>query len=291
MTDTPLIDYRERDKQILKLLNACRFARTGQVWQHVFPEKKERRVPNRRLKKLCEHGLVGYREPQQEGAGKREYIYYLTPQGAEFLKDSGENVLIYSEARNKNYPWYLHALRITDFYIHLQKSAQGLDENGIVLKRFINEFEIRSNTKKGQDGRKLFFKLQGQGKTYEVVPDALFILQDIESQEKMLYCLEVDRTTESWSVIKDKLLGYNLARQQKNLFRNFGISEKFGNAPFRILFQCESERRAKNIRQVFSGMENEKLVWTTTIDKIQKYDVLHDPIWTNFEEKERAILA
>lgn len=275
----------ERDLKILHLLNRCRFARTGHVWQHVFPEKKERRVPNKRLKTLCEKGFISYREPQQEGSGKKEYIYYLTPQGASYLSDSGEQILLYSEARNKNYPWYLHALRITDFYIHLHKSAQHLAKD-LVLKRYMNEFEIRSNARKneGVSGRKLFFKLQGQGKNYEVVPDALFILEETESKERMMYCVEVDRSSETWKILKDKLLGYNIARQQ-NVFKKFGASH------FHILFQCESEQRAQNIHQVFQGMENNRYVWTTSIGKIQKNDVLHAPIWKNFEGKHLSILA
>lgn len=273
----------ERDIKILKLLNRCRFARTSHVWKHVFPEKKERRVPNKRLKILCQNGFIAYREPQQEGTGKKEYIYYLTPQGSSYLKDCGENVLIYNEARNKNYPWYLHALRTTDFFVSLYKSAQNLNRKEIIIRRYINEFEIRSNARSKEfatSGRKLFFKIQN----YEVVPDALFILEDVETKERMIYCVEVDRSSETWKILKDKLLGYNLAREQ-NIFKKFGASH------FHILFQCESEKRAKNVHEVFQGMENNKYVWTSTIEQVQKNDVFHAPIWKNFEEKKLSILA
>lgn len=277
----------ERDIEILKHVNRCRFMRSGQIWKLVFPEKKVIRVPNRRLKRLKDLGYLATREFRKGNGALTESLYFLTPQGATYLHNLGFKVMLYSEERNKNYPWYLHALGISDFYVSL--NLANANDSPIQLIRYINEFEIMSNAKKdaGLAKRKIFAKLQDQrGKDYEVLPDALFILQDSETQEKMMFCLEVDRSTETWTVLKNKLIGYNLARKTK-FFSKFVKDYQ----DFVILFQCESERRAKNIHQAFAEMEGEEYVWTCTREDVKTKNLLHDPIFRDWQGERVGVLV
>ena len=83
----------ERDVEILRALNRCRFLQTGQINRAVFPGNATLQSARRRLRFLFHHGFVGriqlYAPPD---GGSAETAYHLDAAGAAELDARGEDV-------------------------------------------------------------------------------------------------------------------------------------------------------------------------------------------------------
>ena len=92
-----------------------------------------------------------------------------------------------------------------------------------------------------------------------------------------LFFMEIDRGTEELTKIKDKVIGYNLYREQK-------MFSKYSKFPdFTVLFQTSSEKRAANMREYLSDVKGSELVWVTDYTILNEASILQGKIWRNHD--------
>jgi hypothetical protein len=86
----------DRDIEILKAVNRCRYMRTGQVKRLVFPENKSTQSCQRRLKRLFHKKFLGRIMPfVQIGNGGTESACYLDEDGIALLKrENGDETFV-----------------------------------------------------------------------------------------------------------------------------------------------------------------------------------------------------
>lgn len=279
----------DRDLEILKALSRYRYMRTSQIKRLVFPNNKSAQSTQRRLKFLYHNRFIGRIVPLfQIGLGSGETAYYLDQKGAAVLEDQDVELGVYAKPNKVKYQFLNHALDISDFRVKLELSLQ--DHPVIELHRFIADFELKSFTEIaiGKRKYKLWERLEHplSKESYVVYPDALIILKtkpDQKPYQRLLF-LEVDRATETLSVIKDKVVGYNL-------YKKLGIFKKFGNFDtFTVLLQTTSQKRANNIRHALTDVEGGELVYVTSVDKVDEITILQGQIWLNSNLEVKAIV-
>lgn len=279
----------ERDVEILRAVNRFRYLKTGQINRLLFPECKTQQSTRRRLKYLFHNKFIGRIMPlTRMGEGAGEITYFLDKAGEEYLQES-EEAFVYTKAGQVEHQFLNHALDVSEFRINLELA---LKEHPIVsLQSFIADFEIRTPTHEaiGNKIYKLYDEVfhQVEKKRYIVYPDALFILQGKGEYEahKKLYLVEIDRGTEGFKVIKDKITGYRLYRQ-KGVFQKYDA--ELDN--FSVLLQTISEKRAQNMRQELNGWEGAELVWITHASAVNEQTILSAPIWRDFKQTYQSVL-
>lgn len=275
----------ERDLEVLRAVNRYRYLRTAQVKRLVFPENNDLQVTRRRLRTLLYKGCLGrvmpFIEPGQDSA---TVAYYLDKAGREFLTERGEEI-VYSGAWAHVRPRFLeHVLDISEFRVSLELA---LKEHPMVeIRRFVADFELKSQRPKTGDGNvghrnryryKLYDEVAhtGDGEKFVVYPDAMVILRgkgEAAKYQRLLF-IEIDRGTESPTVLQRKVVGYGLYRKQET-FRKFGAFQTF-----RVLVQTCSEKRMMNLRRQLVGVDGEDLVWVTDVGKVNESSLLDVPIW------------
>jgi hypothetical protein len=279
----------ERDLEILRAVNRYRYLKTGQINRLLFSECKTQQSTRRRLKYLFHNKFIGRIMPlTRMGDGSSEIIYFLDKAGEEYLQES-EEAYVYTKAGQVGHMFLNHALDLSEFRLNLE---QALKAHSIVsLQTFIADFEIRHPTQ-GAVGNKIY-KLydevfhQVEKKRYIVYPDALLLLQgkgEYESHKK-LYFVEIDRGTEGFKIIKEKITGYRIYTQRK-------IFQKYGQElnKFSVLLQTNSEKRAENLRHELNGWEGAELVWITHDKAVNEKTILSAPIWRDYDLNYTSIL-
>lgn len=279
----------DRDIEILKAVNRCRYLKTSQIKKLVFADNKTIQPTRRRLKYLYHNKFLDRVVPfVQIGKGEAETAYFLDKEGTELLKDSEEEIYVYSKTGQVKHHFLSHALGISEFRINLEIALKN--HTVIDLKRFTADFEIKAHTKEavGKKIYKLFDEVThpiNKGR-YIVYPDALIVFQGKGkySEYQKLFFLEIDRGTEGLSRIQNKIVGYHIYFQQK-IFTKFG---KFKD--FTILLQTNSTKRAQNIRKSLTDLNGTQFLWITTHNKANEKTILHNPIWQDHELNMRSLL-
>jgi hypothetical protein len=281
----------ERDFAILEALNRFRFLRTSQIKHLLFSENKTVQSTHRRLKYLFHNKYVGRVTPYvQYGQGNTETAYFLDKKGIELLKENDIDIYPYSYHKpgQVRFKFLHHSLDISEFRVYLEIALK--DHLVVELKRFVTDFEMRLHI--GQAVGKKRYRLYDEiihpvnKQTYIVYPDALIIFTGKGEYQKFqrLFFLEIDRGTEGLTKIKDKVIGYNLYREQK-------IFTKYGKFPdFTVLFQTSSEKRAGNMRDYLTDVKGTELVWITDHTKVNEDTILQEKIWKNHELEMKSIV-
>lgn len=119
------------------------------------------------------------------------------------------------------------------------------------------------------------FAVNGRGRSCRVRPDAYLAVDGPTTNH---FLLEVDRSTETHAVIRDKLLGYRELRKTGEFSSPFASNDS-PSVPFRVLFVCRSAKRRDNLAGLALSLHPPILsqAWFATID-----DVKNDPrgaIW------------
>jgi Replication-relaxation len=158
-------------------------------------------------------------------------------------------------------PQMYHRLRTVDLLIALELSVRKRPHLAIVktfleYKRLRRGNQIISETMDYVDSN-----ASGENK---IIPDAAFILENIESRRRALFFLEMDMATE-------RIITGSLAGNQTTLSRKFSQydrylkSMRFGKTyagygefrSFTMLFVTTLETRIENIRRELSGFPND----------------------------------
>jgi hypothetical protein len=283
-----------RDIEIIQWVNRCRYLRSSQVKMLLFPECKSLDTTHRRLKLLFHNGYLGRITPYMKvGDGTSEIAYYVDTKGFEVLQAEGQEVLFRANPKKiqVGYKFLEHTLALAQFRVLLELALKN--HPTVTLHRFTHDFELKGQIQKaiGRKQYKLYDEVLHPvtKESFVVYPDGLFILKAQTSNEKgeleevqRLFLVEVDMNTEAHTVIKDKITGFSLYKEQ-NIFRKWG---KFDS--FFVLFVTTTPERAKNIRHHLTGVDGTKLVWVSDAETIKRQHVL-DPVWINYKLEMRVI--
>lgn len=277
-----------RDIEIIKALNRYRYMRTGQIKRLLFSDNSTLQSTRRRLKYLFHGKFIGRVMPlMRAGEGSGEVAYHLDKAGAEYLQDE-ELPVVSSKIGQVRHIFINHALDISEFRLNLEINLKNHPK--VALHRFIADFELKNHLQNaiGLKRYRLYDEVYNcrERKKYVVYPDSLIILNGkgkYEGFSKLIF-LEIDRATEGLSVIKNKVIGYNLYKQKK-IFKKY---EKVND--FTVLFQTTSQRRAENIRTELTDLDGTELIWVTDVSKVNKNSILTSPIWIDSERKNKCIL-
>ena len=273
----------DRDYEVLKAVNRYRYLRTGQIKRLLFSEASTPQTTRRRLKNLADPGFryLGKIEPYvQIGQGNAESAWYLDRGGEELLRACEVPLASYSRRKSGQvkHHFLAHALELSEFRVKLELALR--DYPFVELGRFVADFELKEHTGKavGMSAYRLYKELRhpaDRSRTYVVYPDALIILRGTGEYRSFqrLYFAEIDRGSETLSVLRDKVIGYSLFRSE-GIFRKFGKFDRF-----RVLFLTTSPARAENIRKEITGTDGSDLVLISDTSKVTESTILTQPVW------------
>lgn len=285
-------EFTQRDFEILKAVNRCRYLTVSLIKKLVFPENQSKQSTQRRLKYLFHNGYLNRIKPiTPDRKGDGEYVYVLDKKGMDLLEAYDIDLLPYAKRKPAKHQFINHVIDLSRFRIDLELA---LAANPIIeLKRFVCDFELKSFTQ-NLTGRWIY-KLYDEVKhptfkeaTFAVFPDALIILGGKVGTDyakfQQLYFLEVDRGTMGLGKIREKIQAYNLYREQ-GAFKKYG---KFSD--FRVLLQSSSKKRAENIQKILLDQNGAELVWVTNFQQVNEKTILNVPIWRDSEGISQSVL-
>lgn len=286
----PSFHMTDRDIEILRALNRYRYLRTGQVHDLLFSENTTNQSAQRRLRGLYHHGYINRAKPYvQVGQPEPEITYYLDRKGRNLLRSLGdEEVYLWRKNGNVKYHFLEHAVAISQFRVHLERAVAVMDD--VEIELFIPEFQMR-RAAEDYAGRKRYLLFREafhpvHQENFVVHPDALIVLSRLVkgSKRHLMLCLEVDRGTEGLGQIRDKLTGYQLAKEQK-LFRPIADIPNFF-----VLFQASTERRATSIFHGLVDHVGAEITRVGSAEEVNAESILNANIWKDAEGQRKAIL-
>ena len=263
---------QERDLEVLLGLARYRYLRTSQIEQLCFPS---RRVANRRLGVLVEHGLVRrFRQLAVPGHGSNEFVYYLSAEGAaEAAAELGRESVAYPKPGDRG-QGMKHLLGIIEVWLALDLACR---RNGPEVVRFWPEWEGEMKGSRfvpfvADETPDLYDESRRNG----LQPDAAFILG--REGRQALHFLEVDRGTESIRGRKpdafiEKFMNYASYRQHGG-FKRYG--ENFQG--FRVLTTWASEARMHNARAAAAEVGLRQMFLFTPLERVTPEAIL-EKIW------------
>ena len=297
------MELTERDIAILGGIGCCRFLKTDLIHRLVSLASSKQSV-QRRLKKLYNNGLVERHQAfVRLGEAPTSIVYSLTKRGADLLGDAGIQVTVYKQKKPLSFLFLEHTLSLAEFRIHMELATK--DHPKVQLESFICDFEVRPESRQ-EPGRKRYqvyesFRDHRRKKMQFIYPDARFILSAKSSPNtRMLYFLEVDRGTERLEIIRNKLTAYaSYLQEQAQLIERDGQLLGFQTQQhglfygIKILFQCQGEKRAKNIQRCVDStglLARHNLVAVTNVGRINQQTILSGNIWLDIQGKRRALV-
>jgi len=232
-----------RDVDVLLALAQYRYLSTLQIERLLYPS---RRVANRRLAVLADHGLVHrFRRLAVPGHGSNEFIYYLSAAGAvEAAARLGQEHVAYPRPKDRTPAGMDHLLGIIQFWLALDLACQ---ERKLEVFQFWPEWQSREETPRFSSAiADETPDLSDVSRRIRFRPDAVFILS--RAGKRALFFLEVDWQTEAIrggnsKAFADKFVAYASYRQHGG-FRRYG--EDFRG--FRVLTTWTASARMHNAR-------------------------------------------
>jgi hypothetical protein len=224
------LDLQGRDVAMVKALYEYRFLNTSQL-KFLFPGAKSNL--NLRLQKLYLHGYLDRPESQSPRWGET-VIHALGQRGAQLLEDAklyeGIAYLNWKRKNEEVTPLFLdHALAVSEFMAVLEKASE--EKQGISL------FQRVAN-----DRAKLRTEVKTSRESFNIEPDAWFILQRQDGQKKF-FILEVDRSTADPSRYLERLERYFKWLKSGQFERAYHFKT------FRLLTVIFPSRKAENTQR------------------------------------------
>ena len=280
--------FTERDGQIIAAVARYRFLTTSQIWRLIFPENTSAQSARRRLRYLRQGQFLRHVRPPLTGKGQEDSVYLLDKAGNAYAQNMGFDFPKYGRFKETSLPFLNHALALSEFRLVVELS---LENHPIVgLHKFVADFELKTGQAhlKGQYRYRLFDTLDDPttGESYTFYPDAVIVLsgKGEHAKSKRLYFVEIDKGTETLTIIERKLRACELAAQS-HMVTKFGAGQKF-----RLLFQVPSPQRKEHFLSRFSDHPLANDVWVTSAADVTPESVLENPIWQDLNSQQRAIL-
>ncbi len=203
---------------------------------------------------LGHFGNVGLR-----GHGKTPKVYYLKRKGHELLKresDIPEEMIgpfkeTFVEAKWS--PQMYHRLRLVDLLISLEIGVRNHPQLSLV-QTFLEYRRVKENGRVRRETTD--FVAKEKIPENRIIPDAGFVIENIESGKRALFFIEMDMATERIvsTITKDKRITLHYKMEQYDRYLRSGLFaqtyEEFGDFKyFTLLFVTTLKNRVDNIRK------------------------------------------
>jgi hypothetical protein len=286
----PRFQITERDIEVLRALNRCRYLRTGQVHRVAFSDNTTLQSTRRRLRLLFHNGYIGRVAPfVRAGETPAEEAFFLDKGGIEFLNAQDEDIIGGKRGAQVRPEFLHHALAVSEFRLNAE---DALKSHALVeLHTLVCDFAVRPHmdSAKGRERHVLYKKLTDPraATAYEFYPDLLVLMQGRGrfAERQQLLFVEVDCATMSLQRLRQKVIAYHLYREA-GLFTAHGAKL----TGFTVLIQTTTPRRAENLRAELQGTLGAELVWTTDEGRVSAPTVFSAPVWKDYAGNERQVL-
>ena len=217
------------------------------------------------LRFMEHHGILGhFGNTGVPGYGKTPKVYYLTRQGWELLHSEsdipieilGTHKEVHINARWS--PQMYHRLHTIDLMISAELAVRNRP-NLTIIKTFIEYIRVKKGnhiTKETTD-----FVADEEKAENKIVPDAAFIIENIETKKRALFFIEMDMATErivSYITRDSRItLHYKIAQYDRYLksLRYKQTYADYGDFNFfTLLFVTLSKERIDNIRRELTDL-------------------------------------
>jgi hypothetical protein len=245
--------------QRYRFLTIAQFARASGLSHHRSEDV---------LRALELHGVLGhFGHVRIPGHGKTPKAYYLKRKGWELLRREsdipdemiGSFVEAHLEASWS--PQMYHRLRLIDLVIALEIAVRSRPHLNLV-RTFV---EYRRTKKGGRIARETTdFVAAEETPENRIIPDAAFVLENVETGRRGLFFLEMDMATERivTQISHDRriTLRYKIEQYDRYLTggrfaRTYAAHGEFGH--FTLLFVTYGEERIDNIRRAMADLPHE----------------------------------
>jgi len=266
--DQKRIEIRDRDVALLRTLFECRVMTRSHAATLHFDGKTE--AAKKRVQSLKAAGYVKDRPrlPHEPA------VLMLTRKGFELLQSRGS---LDEFSLGKSWKQTLrrlsvspltigHELEVMDFRAAIVAAIRR--NSRLAIAEFFTWPAMLAYETRDEDGH-----------VVEIRPDGFFRLihqDDNDLQHEYSFFIEVDRSTESQSILIERIRCY------RQYYRHGGLALRYGKAPhdyksfpFRVLVTCRSAERRNNLAEGLSVSDKRVggLVWITTM-----IEALNDPL-------------
>jgi hypothetical protein len=259
----------------------------SQITKLHFPNEKKAR---RRLRLLHNAGyLIRFGRPNLEAVGRGEYVYYLSSQGAEEIRE--EKI---PKRRPKGLATIEHLLLLNDFRISLELACRGSQFS----TAFIAEYDKRDERARTFEKRTTDWVVIPETKErVRFTPDGVFSIANTEGKN-VLFFLEIDRGSENLrSSGSNKGFAERIAVYKRymdsNGYSRYGEDFNYEFKGFRLLIVTSTQHRLEELKRIASEADSRGFVWLTVQQNITP-ETLFGPIWqvASTEDKElRSIVS
>jgi hypothetical protein len=245
--------------QRYRFLTIAQFAKAGGLSRHRAEDV---------LRALELRGVLGhFGHVRIPGHGKTPKAYFLKRKGWELLRREGdipeELVGPYVEAHQEASwsPQMYHRLRLIDLIIALELAVRGRPHLNLVR----TWVEYRRVKKGGRVARETTdFVADGETPEDRIIPDAAFVLENVETGRRGLYFVEMDMATERivTKITHDRRVTLRFKIEQYDRYltggrfaRTYAAYGAFRH--FTLLFVTYGEERIDNIRRAVADLPPE----------------------------------
>jgi hypothetical protein len=217
---------------------------------------------------LERYGLLGhFGNTGIVGHGKTPKVYFLTRKGHEILlRESdippeliGHHKEIHVQSRWS--PQMYHRLQTVDVMVSAECAVRSRPHLNMVAT-FLEYRRVKRGTKVGRETTD--YVAPDETAENRIIPDAAFILENVETKKRRLYFIEMDMGTErivsliyrdSKITLRHKFLQYDRYLQSKRYAQTYASYGEF--VSFVLLFVTTSEERIDNIRREMRELPSE----------------------------------
>jgi hypothetical protein len=261
------IEFTVTDNTVLGLFYIQRY-RFLTIDQFARAAAMNRSTAGDQLRMLERHGLLGhFGNTGLPGYGKTPKVYFLTRKGFEILSSESDippELLGYFKdihGKAKWSPQMFHRLRTVDVMISAEVAVRSRPHLSMV-RTFL---EYRRMKRDAHIARETTDYVSAEEiSENRIVPDAAFILENIETKKRRLFFIELDMGTErivsqitrdSRITVRHKFSQYDRYLQSKRYAQTYAAYGDFGL--FILLFVTMSAERLENIRREMSDAPTE----------------------------------
>jgi hypothetical protein len=267
--------------QRYRFLTIVQFARASGLSRHRAEDV---------LRSLELHGVLGYfGHVRIPGHGKTPKAYYLKRKGWELLRRESDipdeliGSFVEAHLETSWSPQMYHRLRLIDLIIALEAGARARPQLNLV-RTFV---EYRRIKKAGRIARETTdFVSSEETPENRIIPDAAFVLENIETGRRALYFLEMDMATERivTQITNDRRITLRFKIEQYDRYLTGGRFAQtyapFGEfRHFTLLFVTYGDDRIDNIRRAVSDLPSELHAYYRFSTFEQAETNLLGPIW------------
>jgi hypothetical protein len=274
--NSPGITLTDRDLVILQALYFHRVLRQDHL-QQLFFRSKER--TQKRLRRLYNHAYIDRIFVTRTRGGKSPNHYVLDRKGADVLKAEFPELEItwYHSYKELSDMYLRHALPLNDVMVFVHAASQ---QHNFEIRQWHTQAQL-----KAVQERVVAATPKGKRSKVPLQPDSYF---EIAANGRLYPCfVEYDGTTQSGTVIKQKVLAY------KAYYESGRYTQVYGRKSFRVLFVTDGGRRMANLKTWteqlrLPGLER---FWFAVHPQLSPRTILTEPVWFQAgREQARSLL-